>query len=988
MFTQLSAHAFIGAIFSASVGASVAVAQCSSPAWSTDFGFPGLTESVVYSSLVFDDGSGPALYLGGQFHYGPGGIAPSYNDAQFMSVVKWDGTAWTPVGSGLYNYGFGGTGDLVQPIYALASYQGQLYAAGTFNKANPSVPTQLSNYLAVFNGFDWQPVGTGLPFSNDTTLNGGVDYRVQPTDHSGVIALQVFDDGVSGQQLYFCGNFKYILDQSNNLIEVDGVARWNGSTLSPVGAQGTHPVEIGRSLIVFDEDGPGPKQPALFMGVENSGVWKWNGSTWSQVVGTNPMQISNVTAMTTFDPDGNGMQLYAVQGGINGFGQQIRSNVDGGGSLIRWNGTYWSTVDVGLDTSCSDRIDGITTATVGGSTQLYVAAHRPSAAGCTGPAFSEPTNGLFFSYDGTSVHSVSPHAITLSYGTQVNDNLYGYQPIQRLMTMASPIGGKQGVLVMGSSVHQFAGADGQSCTGICLWDGTQFSALWGSHGIATHSNSIAEYPALIDGTINAACAFNDNPAEPNHYSLYMAGFGGFGGIAPNPWVAKYDGVRWTTVGTPPIELFPASGSAFQYATYPGYVRVFDTASGPQLFTVGAHIADYNYPNNPGNTELIAQLVGNTWTIVPAPVGIPRNASSGLWVAVDDDGNAATPPLVYHLNNADPYNLAKVVQLVNGQFQALPLPVWSDGVTQVWVSTLAAFDDTGTGHQRLYAVGSPGTYGAALFRYNASTATWTQIGPALNNFVEDILPVSDSLGLGLVVVGPFTQSVEASPVTLNYAARWNGSAWTPMGAGLPSYVSPHGYPAGFLTLWNNMPITGVANPSTDAFALYYFDGSSWSTLNQLGGGFRGMTYYPGVPYLAPIVCDDGGGPGTLYVTGNFYSVDGVPSQGIARYGCSIPTVCCRGTTCNTAVGQGACVASGRAGATSAAAGSCNTNGVATSPCCYADYNKSGSITIQDIFDFLSDWFAKSPYAAFGGDGTSVPTVQSIFSFLAAWFNKGC
>ena len=100
------------------------------------------------------------------------------------------------------------------------------------------------------------------------------------------------------------------------------------------------------------------------------------------------------------------------------------------------------------------------------------------------------------------------------------------------------------------------------------------------------------------------------------------------------------------------------------------------------------------------------------------------------------------------------------------------------------------------------------------------------------------------------------------------------------------------------------------------------------------------------------------------------------------------VCCRGATCNAAVAQSGCVASGTAGALFAAAAvTCNAPDAAT-PCCHADYNKSGTVTVQDIFDFLSGWFAASPFAKVGGDGAAgTPSVQDIFGFLSAWFT-GC
>jgi hypothetical protein len=54
-------------------------------------------------------------------------------------------------------------------------------------------------------------------------------------------------------------------------------------------------------------------------------------------------------------------------------------------------------------------------------------------------------------------------------------------------------------------------------------------------------------------------------------------------------------------------------------------------------------------------------------------------------------------------------------------------------------------------------------------------------------------------------------------------------------------------------------------------------------------------------------------------------------------------------------------------------------------CPADFNCSGTLSVQDIFDFLAAWFAGSPSADFTHvNGVSV---QDIFAFLAAWF-AGC
>lgn len=55
------------------------------------------------------------------------------------------------------------------------------------------------------------------------------------------------------------------------------------------------------------------------------------------------------------------------------------------------------------------------------------------------------------------------------------------------------------------------------------------------------------------------------------------------------------------------------------------------------------------------------------------------------------------------------------------------------------------------------------------------------------------------------------------------------------------------------------------------------------------------------------------------------------------------------------------------------------------CCAADFNADGTLSVQDLFDFLSAYFASDPAADFNDVGGI--TVQDIFDFLNAWF-AGC
>lgn len=58
---------------------------------------------------------------------------------------------------------------------------------------------------------------------------------------------------------------------------------------------------------------------------------------------------------------------------------------------------------------------------------------------------------------------------------------------------------------------------------------------------------------------------------------------------------------------------------------------------------------------------------------------------------------------------------------------------------------------------------------------------------------------------------------------------------------------------------------------------------------------------------------------------------------------------------------------------------------TTPPCYADYNQSGELDNDDIFDFMNAWFAGNPNTDFNGNGTL--EIQDFFDFLNSWFS-GC
>lgn len=124
----------------------------------------GLSRTAGFSQILhmttWDDGSGPALYVGGRFNLAGG--APVSNN-----VAKWDGTSWSSMGDGF-------DAD-VQELVAFDDGTGEaLYAMGNFTVSGSTTV----NRIAKWNGTSWEPVGNG---ANNTIFGGGVfDYGEGP----------------------------------------------------------------------------------------------------------------------------------------------------------------------------------------------------------------------------------------------------------------------------------------------------------------------------------------------------------------------------------------------------------------------------------------------------------------------------------------------------------------------------------------------------------------------------------------------------------------------------------------------------------------------------------------------------------------------------------------------------------------------------------------------------------------------------------------
>lgn len=242
----------------------------------------------ILAMAVFDDGSGPALYIGGEF--------TAAGDIPNVSVARWDGVQFSAVG-GAFEHP---SGAVIRALHVHDDGSGPaLFAGGRFSTAGAVA----ASAIARWNGAAWAPVGNGM--SNST---GTASYVAALTTYQGA--------------LYAGGLF----DVAGTAATVNA-ARWDGSAWHGL-TGGSLPTGGAVLALAGWESGP---RPGLYAGgLMSQGARVWNGSSWSIVSTTNQFSINS---LVVFDDGSQPFPvLYAT--GLSG--------------IMRFNGISWSTVGGGL----------------------------------------------------------------------------------------------------------------------------------------------------------------------------------------------------------------------------------------------------------------------------------------------------------------------------------------------------------------------------------------------------------------------------------------------------------------------------------------------------------------------------------------------------------------------------------------------------------------------------------------------------------------
>jgi len=262
--------------------------------------------------------SGSDVYVGGYFTYLYDGATQMDEAGQ---VARWDGTHWHALGSD-------GAGGPALPSYveALAvDASGNLYVGGAFwevyNGSTTPLPT--AAYIAKWDGTDWSALGDNG--SGGPALN----------DYVNAIA-------VSGSDVYVGGSFT----NAGGLSAADHIAKWNGSTWSALGDDGSGEGPLADGTVLALAVGGSTLYAGGFFGtVYDSGALvnsanylaQWDGSHWTGVGGTSSGSSSLGGPVWA-------LKYYRGVLGVGGDFVNVQDGavvIDEADYMAAWDGSHW-----------------------------------------------------------------------------------------------------------------------------------------------------------------------------------------------------------------------------------------------------------------------------------------------------------------------------------------------------------------------------------------------------------------------------------------------------------------------------------------------------------------------------------------------------------------------------------------------------------------------------------------------------------------------
>ncbi|MBO2008240.1 IPT/TIG domain-containing protein [Hymenobacter negativus] len=534
------------------------LAKWDGTAWSTlGTGSTNGVNDLVYALAIATNGN---LYVGGRFS-SAGGVTA-------RGVARWDGTTWS-------SFGTGTTNGVNNTVFALTLSGTDMYVGGNFSQAGGTA----ASYVARWDGTAWSALGTGSTNGTDNTVNA--------------IA-------VAGATVYVGGTFRYVGGTSfGGGIAANYVARWtSASGWSSLTVGATNGFSLGSTVSALAAVGTEVYVGGQFnapSGTSSPGLVKWTGTAWVGLgTGTYP-----VLALSATSTDVYAGGIFTVAGGA------IANRV------ARWNGSAWSGLGTGTGTGANGYVRAV--AVVGSNVYIggeftavgtvaanYVARWNGSAWSSLGTGAANGTNNYVYALatNGTDLYvgGSFPNAGGLATGSVARWNGSAWS------SLGTGTGGTVYALATnGTDVYaggQLTTAGGVAVNNLARWNG----AAWGPVGSASANgvNFVARALAL-QGT-----------------TLYVGGnFSSAGGVAANN-IAQWNGTTWSTLGSGTNNGVNSEVNALVVANGALYVGGSFYEAGGGGFVAGGARADK-----------IAKWNGSVWSSLTS-TGSPNGFSTGLY----------------------------------------------------------------------------------------------------------------------------------------------------------------------------------------------------------------------------------------------------------------------------------------------------------------------------------------------------------------------
>jgi hypothetical protein len=611
------------------------------------------------------------------------------------------------------------------------------------------------------------------------------------------------------------------------------------ATVNAVAFDGSGNLYIGGSFVVAGK-------------VVANRIAKWDGHEWSDLNGglNGPVNAIAVSGSNVYV---GGAFTLAEDGDPNN-GIVISVN-----NIARWDGHEWLALDAG--------VGGTVNALAVAGSDLYVGGAFTSASSVAANRVAK-WDGLNWSALGVGLGFISGQVNALAV---LGGNLYA--------------GGTFGQL-----------GDGTTMTRIARWDGNSWSAL--SYGIGGGTSPSVNALAVVGTNLYAAGVFTIagliSPANnivkwdgtswstvgsglgSTAYALTVSGTnlyvgGAFTTAGGNPAnrIARWDGQVWSALDTGmsgTVTALAAAGDAVaaggSFTSRPG-MRVA-TWNGAAWTNLGSGLAgSVNAIAISGNDVYvggglkffgldggynIVHWNGSTWS------ALGGGLNGGVYALVVTDGSLYAGGAFTTATNAGG---ASVMVNRIAQWNGAAWTNLDAGMNNTVGALAVAGGEVYAGGAFTAAGGNPAYH---LVRWNGTS--WAAVGAGMDGNVNALVP----MGADLFAAGTFLTATnsDSQPVPANRIAKWNGSAWVPLGTGVTADVNA--LAVNGATLYAGGLFGNAGGVSVGRIAQW--DGNSWAAIGDATNNI----------FVNALAVSGG----DLYVGGIFTSVAGVPADNIAKW----------------------------------------------------------------------------------------------------------